>query len=391
MEQRTEEEKHNQAIKYLLYKIYKQEAEKKPHNIRIKNNNPKEPKIKENKHYTAKFKYKVYKTKIEPKLHDKIMIDEDDDIVAELKKEFDDRNRHVLPDEFEISPVKQHGTTREQLLSNQSLIIDDWWNKKYGSSPTKPDNDDENMDRLSREIGRKLDFVNEVRGTFPMTREDDEELTGMTPRTRETIDLLGLRPISSKKIENPPLTTPRIRHASSFHDNLLGKLSGKTPEQLKEMEKERKAKVDAREKINNTVKNHFIRDSYKKTIDAADKINDTIKNHFIRDSYKKTAAAASKIQGLYKIQQAKKEKQRLSNMSAAPTEISTPAPVYMKKVRQTRSDKGVPRKSYRKRGVEEVNFKLMEAGSMPPDLKEPTPQKKLSIGAKFGKTKSSKS
>ena len=368
MEQRTEEEKHNQAIKYLLYKIYKQEAEKKPHNIRIKNNNPKEPKIKENKHYTAKFKYKVYKTKIEPKLHDKIMIDEDDDIVAELKKEFDDRNRHVLPDEFEISPVKQHGTTREQLLSNQSLIIDDWWKSKYGSSPTKPDNDDENMDRLSREIGRKLDFVNEVRGTFPMTREDDEELTGMTPRTRETIDLLGLRPISSRRIENPPPITPRIRHANNYHSNLLGKLSGKTPEQLKEMEKERKAKVDAREKINNTVKNHFI-----------------------RDSYKKTAAAASKIQGLYKIQQAKKEKQRLSNMSAAPTEISTPAPVYMKKVRQTRSDKGVPRKSYRKRDVGEVNFKLMEAGSMPPDLKEPTPQKKLSIGAKFGKTKSSKS
>ena len=62
--------------------------QKKPHNITIKNFNPNEPKIKSNLKYSDKQNYRRYKTKIEPKLHSKIMIDEEDDLVAKIRKEF---------------------------------------------------------------------------------------------------------------------------------------------------------------------------------------------------------------------------------------------------------------------------------------------------------------
>jgi len=80
-------------LQKLILVAQNKDKDKKPHNIKIKNNNPKEPKIKEDKRFSAKQKYRVYKTKIEPKLHSKITIDEEDDIVAELKKAFDNRDK----------------------------------------------------------------------------------------------------------------------------------------------------------------------------------------------------------------------------------------------------------------------------------------------------------
>ena len=62
---------------------------KKPHNITIKNFNPNEPKTHKPKIlYSEKQNYRRYKTKTEPKLYSKIMIDEEDDLVAKIRKEF---------------------------------------------------------------------------------------------------------------------------------------------------------------------------------------------------------------------------------------------------------------------------------------------------------------
>ena len=62
---------------------------KKPHNITIKNFNPNEPKTHKTKIlYSEKQNYRRYKTKTEPKLYSKIMIDEEDDLVAKIRKEF---------------------------------------------------------------------------------------------------------------------------------------------------------------------------------------------------------------------------------------------------------------------------------------------------------------
>ncbi len=68
--------------------IINTEKKKKPHNITIKNYNPNEPKIYPNMKYTKKQKYRKYKTKTEPKLYSRIMIDEEDDIINTIKKAF---------------------------------------------------------------------------------------------------------------------------------------------------------------------------------------------------------------------------------------------------------------------------------------------------------------
>lgn len=67
--------------------IMNAEQKKKPHNIQI-NNNAKQPKINPNIKYTDKHRYKRYKTKIEPKLHNKIEVNEEDDIVNKIKDAF---------------------------------------------------------------------------------------------------------------------------------------------------------------------------------------------------------------------------------------------------------------------------------------------------------------
>lgn len=65
------------------------QLKKKPHNITIKNFNPNEPKTHQSRIlYSDKQNYRRYKTKTEPKLYSKIMIDEEDDLVAKIRKEF---------------------------------------------------------------------------------------------------------------------------------------------------------------------------------------------------------------------------------------------------------------------------------------------------------------
>ena len=60
---------------------------KKPHNIQI-NNNRKEPKVKANLKYSAAHNFRRYKSKIEPSLHSKIMINEEDDIIGKIREAF---------------------------------------------------------------------------------------------------------------------------------------------------------------------------------------------------------------------------------------------------------------------------------------------------------------
>ena len=68
-------------------------TKKKPYDVKIKNNNPNEPKVNINMKYSDKQKYRRYKTKTEPKLFSKIMIDEEDDIVNTIKKAFGMENK----------------------------------------------------------------------------------------------------------------------------------------------------------------------------------------------------------------------------------------------------------------------------------------------------------
>ena len=73
--------------------LYKQffnlnlEPKKKPHNIQI-NNKAKQPVVHPSIKHSAKQSYRRYKTKTEPKLFSKIMINEDDDIINKIKDAF---------------------------------------------------------------------------------------------------------------------------------------------------------------------------------------------------------------------------------------------------------------------------------------------------------------
>jgi hypothetical protein len=71
-----------------MINVINTEKKKKPHNITIKNYNPNEPKVYPNMKYTEKQNYRRYKTKTEPKLYSRIMIDEEDDIINTIKKAF---------------------------------------------------------------------------------------------------------------------------------------------------------------------------------------------------------------------------------------------------------------------------------------------------------------
>lgn len=64
-------------------------SKKKPYNITFKNFNPNEPKIRKSSIlYTDKQKFRNYKTKTEPKLYNKIMVDDEEDLIAKIRKEF---------------------------------------------------------------------------------------------------------------------------------------------------------------------------------------------------------------------------------------------------------------------------------------------------------------
>jgi len=64
-------------------------TKKKPYDVKIKNNNPSEPKLRKSQIlYSDKQNYRRYKTKIEPKLFSKIMVDDEEDLIAKIRKEF---------------------------------------------------------------------------------------------------------------------------------------------------------------------------------------------------------------------------------------------------------------------------------------------------------------
>ena len=64
--------------------IFNKETKKKPYDVKLTNNN--QPKVNVNMKYSDKQRFRRYKTKTEPQLFSKIMIDEEDDIVKTIKK-----------------------------------------------------------------------------------------------------------------------------------------------------------------------------------------------------------------------------------------------------------------------------------------------------------------
>jgi hypothetical protein len=91
--------------------LFNLQQKKKPYDVKIKNFNPKEPKIKQNVKYSAKQNFRRYKSNIEPNLRSKIMVDEEDDMVNKIKKAFG----------MESTPNRNFTQTETSALSSQGL------------------------------------------------------------------------------------------------------------------------------------------------------------------------------------------------------------------------------------------------------------------------------
>jgi hypothetical protein len=82
--------------------VVNQDKKKKPYDVKFGKN---EPKVKPNMKYSAKQSYRHYKTKIEPKVNSKIMVDEEDDIVKQIKKSFGINPENTNYSSVESAPI----------------------------------------------------------------------------------------------------------------------------------------------------------------------------------------------------------------------------------------------------------------------------------------------
>jgi ABC-type uncharacterized transport system substrate-binding protein len=82
--------------------VVNQDKKKKPFDVKF---GTFEPKIKTNMKYSSKQSYRQYKTKIEPKVKSKIMVDDEDDIVKQIKKSFGINPENTNYSSVESAPI----------------------------------------------------------------------------------------------------------------------------------------------------------------------------------------------------------------------------------------------------------------------------------------------
>ena len=142
------------------------DKEKKPYDVKIKNYNPDEPKISVNMKYSDKQRFRKYKTKTEPKLFSKIMIDEEDDIVKTIKKAFGIEDKKKL----NYTDVETSGTP-------------------YYEEPQQPQEQPQEQEQR-REIPNTPSNIGRVEGTIiaPKPRRQKKSDSASTEITSEIAD-----------------------------------------------------------------------------------------------------------------------------------------------------------------------------------------------------------
>ncbi len=175
---------------------------KKPHNITIKNFNPNEPKIKSNMKYSDKQNYRRYKTKIEPKLHNKIMIDEEDDLVAKIRKEFGitDTDKKKNYSEVETSGadyVKPPEPREAEPVENPKYI--------YDISDISRDENEDIIGQLLDDMISRVEWLNDEEDTEGEEEDEDEETDEEGPAAlrREKSGMTSKTELSALTTEAP--------------------------------------------------------------------------------------------------------------------------------------------------------------------------------------------
>jgi hypothetical protein len=161
--------------------LFNLQQKKKPYDVKIKNFNRNEPKIKQNVKYSAKQNFRKYKSNIEPNLRSKIMIDEEDDMVNKIKKAFG----------IETTSKRNFTQTETYPLSSQGLGL---------IEPRLADDDEE--------VNRYADIFSNIsrRGMLQMSRNKmtDEEVEEWAAQEFKNLGLgLSLSDVEriQKKIE----------------------------------------------------------------------------------------------------------------------------------------------------------------------------------------------
>lgn len=185
----TETNKTDDIIMLLKKLILNTEQSKQtPYDIKIKSR-IKEPKIVEDMRFTPKQKYRKYKTKIEPNLLNKVMIDEEDDVVAKLKEEFDSKNKQKQMELIKTTEVPNY---------KQSEIK----KKNINRLRSAPEIRKEDIDRLRRAVQEKVDLVGEFSDVTPGATQALLGLTQMKPTSPRGSRIILMRtPEQMKRFE----------------------------------------------------------------------------------------------------------------------------------------------------------------------------------------------
>jgi len=230
---------------------------KKPHNIQI-DNNRKEPKVKANTKYSEKHNFRRYKTKIEPSLHSRILINEEDDIIGKIREAFglEGKKPNTNYAEVETAPAGSMITnveeepvshtvfgsgTRARKLHNYS--VDEIENMDMKSIEKLMKSANKNVkdifaqlyDEKTREINRSLDDeealvlvkrafqrnIQQRHSIDDISKQDQEELTGQSSPTSPS------RPYGSAIVKFPE---PARSSGSDFKENFFMSARGIIPE-----------------------------------------------------------------------------------------------------------------------------------------------------------------
>lgn len=197
-------------------------TKKKPYDVRIKNYNPNEPKARNSKVlYSDKQKYRRYKTKTEPKLYSKIMVDDEEDLIAKIRKEFgiEDKTRKNYS-EAETSGTPYYEAPIPKVSFNDELSdmtrdeIQDILNEEFG--------DVEDGDLLAFDDDEPAPLVREAsRGTvlsaLTTKAEEIERLT--LDELLVELDKRGMPRLPGR----PPKTDESVKKQEEYIRNLIMK------------------------------------------------------------------------------------------------------------------------------------------------------------------------
>ena len=113
------DENEKSKLTYPIINVKGGDPKKKPYDVKFSKYNPK---INPNIKYSSKQAYRQYKSKVEPNLHKKIMIEEEDDLVKKIKKAFGIKPENTNFTDVESAPFEStYAKFPENKLFNETV------------------------------------------------------------------------------------------------------------------------------------------------------------------------------------------------------------------------------------------------------------------------------